>query len=360
MKETFAIRHLKSCSEKSAAVVIQKMIQSYRLRCSLQIMQPHSLIERLIKCVIGIHELMPSMDQSVLDIQLTAVREAQSAWRSVNNAIMHESQEAVAKKDFESSRKLSAEIDLLSAVYKSIHIASINYTGNLDVSSTETAVATAITSAERQVGLWKNEFRTSDEYFESDKNDLKYKYKSKQDIFNTVVDGLASQQWRASYITWQDSEGNVMPKMCSYRSTAEIEGKQQCMKCAAGWLISDHEYDEFIESGSVAEGYANLIYLMNEVSLRLQLYSCSEHEQYSGSSLDLAVGATVKTIIASMIMIEKYGVHNLDFIRRLQGAHDQFMRANHGSNLMRKEFFLLSQEFKLKWPLQDQIQQSQA
>jgi hypothetical protein len=58
----------------------------------------------------------------------------------------------------------------------------------------------------------------------------------KQEIFNTVYLGLASQGFKRSI--------NTEAVRCMYRGD---EGR----KCAAGWLIPDNEYDPAIENEGI-------------------------------------------------------------------------------------------------------------
>lgn len=72
---------------------------------------------------------------------------------------------------------------------------------------------------------------------------------TKQEIFNTVVRGLAKQNWEQSI----DHTGE-----CQYRGPNNL-------RCAAGWLIPDDEYDISFEgkeasTPEVSQCLANLGY----------------------------------------------------------------------------------------------------
>ncbi|AKF12681.1 hypothetical protein PHIM7_135 [Sinorhizobium phage phiM7] len=62
---------------------------------------------------------------------------------------------------------------------------------------------------------------------------------TRQEIFNTVWNGLKSQGWNVSMSS--DAE-----TVCAYRGA---DGR----KCAAGWLIPDDEYDPSMEGMMVFE-----------------------------------------------------------------------------------------------------------
>jgi hypothetical protein len=67
------------------------------------------------------------------------------------------------------------------------------------------------------------------------------KYDTLQQVFNTVVEGLAGQQWQQSVVA-DSGSGTV----CAYRG---LEGR----KCAAGHLITDEHYDANFERTGVSD-----------------------------------------------------------------------------------------------------------
>lgn len=82
-----------------------------------------------------------------------------------------------------------------------------------------------------------------------------------QSIFNQVIEGLASQNWRQS-----------KNSRCAYRGSNGL-------KCAAGWLIPDSEYRESMEDLSVTR----IDYFCNNFNLRelTLLRKCQQaHDNY--------------------------------------------------------------------------------
>jgi len=88
---------------------------------------------------------------------------------------------------------------------------------------------------------------------------MAYKYNTKQEIFDVVYRGLASQGFRQSVksTSWSDTG----PR-CRYRS--------EVGKCAAGWLIPDEMYDPKFDGGVCDGGGAiGNVYRMNEAVQKL-------------------------------------------------------------------------------------------